>query len=53
MAYFFSTKQPAIKSKYNLPNAEKIQSEILSIPCYPYLQEDELNYVIENINKII
>ena len=46
-------QQPAIKSKYNLPNAEKIQSEILSIPCYPYLQEDELNYVIENINKII
>ena len=45
--------QPAIKSKQILPKAEKIQSEIVSIPCYPYLTEDEQNYVIENINKII
>jgi len=46
-------QQPAVKSNIVLPKAEKIQSEIVSIPCYPYLKEDELNYVIENINKII
>ena len=46
-------QQPAIKSKEVLPNAEKIQSEIVSITCYPYLTEVELNYVIENINNII
>jgi len=46
-------QQPAVKSKISLPNAEKIQSEIVSIPCYPYLKEEEISYVIENINKII
>jgi len=46
-------QQPAVKSLVQLPNAEKIQKEILSIPCYPYLSETELNYVIENINQII
>tara|TARA_A100001011_G_C14306047_1_gene843188 strand:+ start:756 stop:1601 length:846 start_codon:yes stop_codon:yes gene_type:complete len=46
-------QQPAIKSNIKLPKAEKIQSEILSIPCYPYLREDEISYVIDNINKII
>jgi len=46
-------QQPAIKSNIVLPKAEKIQSEIVSIPCYPYLREDELSYIIENINKII
>lgn len=46
-------QQPAIKSNQKLPKAEKIQSEIVSIPCYPYLREDEINYVIESINKIV
>ena len=46
-------QQPSINTNIKLPNAEKIQSEIVSIPCYPYLSESEQSYVIENINKLI
>ncbi len=47
--------QPAYKN-LNLPKGsfkvtEKISDEILSIPVYPELTSDQLNYISDNINK--
>ncbi|MDO4189449.1 MAG: UDP-4-amino-4,6-dideoxy-N-acetyl-beta-L-altrosamine transaminase [Lachnospiraceae bacterium] len=35
------------------PNAEKIYSEIMSIPLYPALTDDQIEYVIKCIQEII
>lgn len=34
-----------------LPNAEKYVTTCLSIPCHPFLTDDELDHIIECINK--
>lgn len=34
-----------------LPNTEILAREILSIPCYPELGSDDLDYIIETINQ--
>lgn len=34
-----------------LPETEKICSEVLSLPCYPELTNDDVSYVIEKINE--
>ncbi|WP_227429826.1 DegT/DnrJ/EryC1/StrS family aminotransferase [Psychrobacter sp. I-STPA6b] len=39
-------KQPAVKSNINLPIAENIVSEVLSLPMYPYLKIEEIEYNI-------
>ena len=36
---------------YSLPNAEKLYSELLSIPVHPWVSEDDIEYVIANIKK--
>ena len=36
---------------YSLPNAEKLYSEILSLPVHPLVSEKDVEYVIENIRK--
>ena len=38
--------------KGDFPISEKISSEILSLPMNPYLVEDEINYICENLNNI-
>lgn len=45
-------KQEAYKeySNMSLPVAEQLQNEILSLPLYPSLKEDEINYIAETIN---
>ena len=46
-------KQPAYK-EYNyltLPVAEQLQDEILSLPLFPGMTVDEINHVVEAINK--
>lgn len=35
----------------NLPNCETLQSEILSLPMYQTLREEELHFIVETINK--
>jgi perosamine synthetase len=42
------------KSKYNykngdLPVTEKISNEVLTLPMYPHLSEEDMDYIIENI----
>jgi dTDP-4-amino-4,6-dideoxygalactose transaminase len=36
---------------YSLPNTEKISGEILSLPIYPELGQDEVNYICECIQE--
>ena len=38
---------------YTLPNSEQFAKEILSLPSYPSLTDDQVNLICENINKII
>lgn len=46
-------KQLAYKelNKLNLPTTEKIHNEVLSLPMSPVLSNEEVNYIIETINK--
>ena len=41
-----------IGSNYNLPVTEKIQKEIFSLPMFPSLTDEKLDYVIQNIKAI-
>ena len=38
---------------YRLPNSEKFSKEILSLPSYPLLTDDQALEICENVNKII
>ncbi len=38
---------------YKLPNSEKFANEVLSLPSYPSLTNDQLLEVCEHVNKII
>ena len=38
---------------YKLPNSEKFAKEVLSLPSYPSLTNDQLLEVCEHVNKII
>lgn len=46
-------KQTAYKelSDLKLPNCEQLQNEILSLPMFPSLTENELQFIVEAINK--
>jgi len=35
----------------DLPNTDKISSEVLSLPIYPHMTQDELNYVIASVKE--
>ena len=39
--------------KSNLKNTNYIANKILSLPCWPYMTDNEVAYVVENVNKII
>ena len=36
---------------YALPNAEKLYAEILSLPIHPFVTEDDIAYIISNIQS--
>ena len=38
---------------YKLPNSEKFSKEIMSLPSYPSLTDDQLLVICEHVNKII
>ena len=38
---------------YELPNSEKFSKEIMSLPSYPSLTDDQLLVICEHVNKII
>jgi len=46
--------QPCYREEYKnlkLANVDRFQEEILSLPCYPFLENQELAYVIKNIRN--
>ena len=45
--------QPVYNSKDDLKNTNYIANKILSLPCWPYMTDNEVAYVVENVNKII
>lgn len=45
-------KQPGLGlSHFNLPYSEKLANEVISLPMYPELTDEEIDYVIEVIKK--
>ena len=38
---------------YELPNSEKFSKEIMSLPSYPQLTDDQALEICEHVNKII
>lgn len=48
-------KQPAYIKYFSktgqLPNSEKLSSQVFSIPVHPYLSQLEQEYIIDNLNK--
>ena len=38
-------------SEFKLPYSEKLAQEVVSLPMYPELEEEEINYVIESVKK--
>jgi perosamine synthetase len=42
-----------LKYQYHLPNSEKFSKEIMSLPSYPSLTDDEVCTISECVNKII
>ena len=46
--------QPIYKDyNYNLPNSEKFSKQILSLPSYPALTNEQIQIISEHVNKII
>lgn len=47
--------QPAFSylnmGKGSFPNAEELSASVISIPIHPFLTNDEINYIIDTINK--
>ena len=47
-------KQPLYENLgYNLPISEKFSNEVLSIPSFPQLKDDDVKVICEKINEII
>jgi dTDP-4-amino-4,6-dideoxygalactose transaminase len=41
------------KYGYRLPNSEKFSKEIMSLPSYPLLTDEQILVICEHVNKII
>ena len=39
--------------EYTLPNSEQFAKEILSLPSYPSLTNDQIHLICEHVNKVI
>ena len=47
-------KQPIYEDYgYNLPNSEKFSKQIMSLPSYPSLTNEQIKIISEDVNKII
>ena len=46
-------KMSYYNKKINLSNTEKFSSQIITLPTHPNLINSDIDYIIENINKII
>lgn len=46
-------QQPIFSGNYNLPKTERICREVLSLPMYPRLKREEVEFVCEKVNEFI
>ncbi len=47
-------RQPLYKNLgYNLPISEKFSNEVVSLPSYPGLEDDDVKVVCEKINEVL
>jgi UDP-2-acetamido-2-deoxy-ribo-hexuluronate aminotransferase len=46
-------QQPVYSSKVVLKNTEEVANTIVSLPCWPFMLESEVNYVVKNINQLL
>lgn len=44
-------KQEKLELNFNLPKTEQISNEVLSLPMYPEMTDEEVEYVINSIKK--
>jgi len=50
------TMQPVIKETYDpasCPVSENLADRILSIPLHPFINEKEINYIVEGVEKVV
>ncbi|WP_281200686.1 DegT/DnrJ/EryC1/StrS family aminotransferase [Staphylococcus schleiferi] len=50
---YLSHKQISYKTNLSLPNTERLHKELLRLPLYPSLMEEEQDYVINAIKNIL
>ena len=44
-------QQPAYATNESLPNTEYVAKHCLSLPIYPYIHSEELNYVVDSLEE--
>ena len=47
-------RQPVFSTQYagvNLPNTERLAQEVLTLPCYPEMTDEQVDEVIEGVNS--
>ena len=37
----------------DLPNVERLAKSMISLPIYPLLKQEEINYVIDSVNSVV
>lgn len=42
-----------LNTSYNLPITEKVAKSIVTLPMYPQLKQEELDYIINSINEVL
>jgi len=50
MHYYYKNKYGYSDSDY--PRAEKLSQNVISLPLYPALEDNNIDYIIDIINKI-
>ncbi len=43
----------SLKEGENLPNTEKIYSQILTLPIHPEIKEKDINFIVDNLNLLL
>ena len=50
------TQQPVVKELYppqSCPTSEDLSKRILSLPMHPFLKDQELDYIVEGVEKVV